>query len=1034
MTAEFSAELTPEPKVAMKPLSLLPALVLTFLTGFGGLASAAEPGLERLRYNHPGLVVDLGVGLWAWPMPCDYDGDGDPDLLVACPDKPYNGVYLFENPGGDSRKFPVFRPARKLAPATANMQISYVGGKPRFLDQSTELVDFLKTGDAQKAKLTLPEPIDPQWKNIREKQWRLFDYDGDGQHDLVIGLAPWDEYGWDDAFDKTGKWTRGPLHGFVYVARNNGTDAAPVFEKARKLEAGGKPIDVYGRPSPNLADFDGDGDLDLLCGEFLDGFSYFENTGTRTAPVYAAARKLNGADGQPLKMELEMIVPVAFDWDGDGDQDLICGDEDGRVAFLEHLGKVEAGTPVFAQPKYFRQQADEVKCGALATPVPADWDGDGDEDILCGDSAGFVSFIENLGGSPRKWGAPQRLEAGGKVLRVEAGENGSIQGPAEAKWGYTSPCVADWDQDGRLDLILNSIWGKIVWCRNVGTKTEPRLEAPQPIQVEWNGTAAKPEWNWWDPQGGELAVEWRTTPLAVDWDRDGLCDLVALDHEGYLALYRRSRSADGTLKLAPGERCFSMEGPCEFDGNHKTAGAAKDGLLRLNAKRAGASGRRKIWLTDWDGDGDLDLLVNGPNATWLEQVRQANGQVWFRDRGSLASRVLAGHSTSPTAVNWDGARRPSLLVGAEDGFLYYQANTGDAPLAAEQGTDGSEAKPAAPPARSGAGELLREFVYDSAPFPECHAGTLVEIPGGLVAAWFGGKEEGAQDVGIWISRKVDNKWTAPVEVADGIQHTTLRYPCWNPVLQTFPDGSVVLFYKCGPSPREWWGMRTESADAGKTWSRPTRLPQTIDGPVKNKGILLSDGTLVCGSSTEYDGWRVHLELTKDRGLTWERIGPIHEKTEFNAIQPTVLRHPDGKLQILCRTKEEVVSTASSTDGGKTWSKMTATTLPNPNSGIDAVKLKDGRFLLVYNHTRRSSGTPRGRAFLNIAVSRDGENWEAGPVLENEPGEFSYPACIQTEDGLVHALYTWKREKLRHVVLDPAKLELKPIQGGVWPAQ
>ncbi|SVE49044.1 uncharacterized protein METZ01_LOCUS501898, partial [marine metagenome] len=231
-------------------------------------------------------------------------------------------------------------------------------------------------------------------------------------------------------------------------------------------------VDVYGRPSPNFADFDGDGDLDLLCGEFVDSFTYFENIGTRKAPRYASGRKLRHK-GQVLIMDLEMIMPSAVDWDGDGDFDLIVGDEDGRVAFVEHAGEVKDGLPQFLPPVYFQQEADEVKFGALSTPVGFDWDGDGDEDIICGNTAGYISFIENLSG-PRvekpKWNAPKFLQAGGKTLRIMAGDNGSIQGPCERKWGYTTQTVADWDHDGLPDLIVNSILGKVVWYRNVGTR------------------------------------------------------------------------------------------------------------------------------------------------------------------------------------------------------------------------------------------------------------------------------------------------------------------------------------------------------------------------------------------------------------------------------------------------------------------------------------------------------------------------------------------------------------------------------------
>jgi predicted neuraminidase len=243
-----------------------------------------------------------------------------------------------------------------------------------------------------------------------------------------------------------------------------------------------------------------------------------------------------------------------------------------------------------------------------------------------------------------------------------------------------------------------------------------------------------------------------------------------------------------------------------------------------------------------------------------------------------------------------------------------------------------------------------------------------------------------------------------------------RYPCWNPVLFQYPDGPLALYYKVGPSPSRWWGMAIESTDGGATWSAPRRLPDGIAGPIKNKPILLSDGRLLCGSSTEDQGWRVHLEATADRGRAWERTGVLNDGQEFGAIQPTILRTGDRGLMILCRARGVgKVLAASSDDLGRTWSKLEPIDLPNPNSGIDGVTLRDGRHLLVYNHT------PKGRSPLNVAISRDGRQWQRVVELETEPGEYSYPAVIQSADGQIHILYTWRRQRIRHVTLDPAKL-------------
>ncbi len=616
----------------------------------------AEAKLQRLRYNHPGLVVELGVGLYALPLAMDTDGDGHLDLVVVCTDKPYNGTYVFKNPGTGGA-MPVFEPGVRVGKAVDNATVSYVNGKPRVLTPGAEYPDFLASGFDKPRKLGVGPNVHPD--KPRGNRWVYADLDGDGRQDLLVGVGDWSEYGWDDAFDRTGRWTRGPLHGYVYWLRNGEGPAV-------KLDAGGTPVDVYGNPSPCVADFDGDGDLDLICGEFLDGFTYFENVGTRTQSRFAAGRRL------PVRMDLQMIVPVAVDWNRDGRPDLIVGDEDGRVAFVENQGRGPDGVPRFAPPRYFQQRAADVKFGALVTPYSFDWNGDGRDDLVCGNTAGYVGVIENLGSDPPRWAAPKLLEVDGKPIRVQAGANGSIQGPAEAKWGYTVPVVADWDHDGLPDLVLNSILGRVVWHRNAGTRTRPRLEAARPVEVVWDGPPPKPAWTWWDPQGRELATQWRTTPAVLDWNRDGLNDLVMLDHEGYLTFFERERRG-GDLVLKPGRRIFDGVGGCAFDRDHARTNPG-DGPLRLNDGRAGKSGRRKLCFADWNGDGHLDLLVNGVNVNVLAGAPSAGGRYQFRDLGPVDGRVLAGHDTAATTVDWDKDGVPDLLVGAEDGYMYYLRN------------------------------------------------------------------------------------------------------------------------------------------------------------------------------------------------------------------------------------------------------------------------------------------------------------------------------------------------------------------------
>ncbi len=334
------------------------------------------------------------------------------------------------------------------------------------------------------------------------------------------------------------------------------------------------------------------------------------------------------------------------------------------------------------------------------------------------------------------------------------------------------------------------------------------------------------------------------------------------------------------------------------------------------------------------------------------------------------------------------------------------------------------------------GALLgKGFIYDAAPYPQCHASTIVQTTdGAMAAAWFGGTHEKHPDVCIWFARMDGGRWGTPVQVADGVQADGSRHPTWNPVLFQPPGGDLVLFYKVGPDPFSWWGMVMTSPDGGRSWSTPRRLPDGVLGPIKNKPVILSDGAWLSPSSTEAGegmgsgagaNWRLHFERSDDQGATWTLSDPVASPLNIDAIQPSVLIHPDGVLQAVARARQGALASTWSNDGGRTWSPIGAIDLPNPNSGTDAVTLSDGRHLMIYNHSGHAVATPgKGPRWpLNLALSDDGVSWRNVLTLESEPipAGYAYPAIIQSADGMVHATWTHNRERITHAVIDPARL-------------
>ncbi|MDR0843746.1 MAG: exo-alpha-sialidase [Tannerella sp.] len=315
------------------------------------------------------------------------------------------------------------------------------------------------------------------------------------------------------------------------------------------------------------------------------------------------------------------------------------------------------------------------------------------------------------------------------------------------------------------------------------------------------------------------------------------------------------------------------------------------------------------------------------------------------------------------------------------------------------------------PLRITAKVIETDLIYKTEPYPSCHASTIVDTGDGIVAAWFGGSFERHPDVCIYAALYKNGHWGKPFLVADGVSDKLIRNPCWNPVLFKRDNGDIILYYKIGPSPSTWFGVYKISEDGGQTWSNEKRIPHNLLGPIKNKAVKAPDGGILYPTSIEDDlGWRIYMERSTQELTDWKKIEI--NNGEFDAIQPSVLFHKDGRLQLLCRSKNDKIVESWSNDGGNSWSKVQATSLPNNNSGLDAVTLSDGETqLLIYNPITE------GRNKLAVAASVDGKTWNELVILENEDrGEFSYPAIIQGNDGKIYVTYTFNRQSIKYAII------------------
>lgn len=641
-----------------------------------------DSGLHKLEYNNPGLLVDLDVGFKSVPMPMDFDGDGDYDLLISESGAYVEaGVFYFENISGNV-EMPVFRRGmkvsfdrRRLGADGNSFEVAEVDGQVHVLtpDRVSERLLIYKNVPQNvfwdDNEVPLPNQGYDYLHNFKTTQWKMIDFDGDGVKDLICGARSFSPRKYRGSAATLSEKGIKVLHkkNPILFFKNNGSNDIPAYANPEAiLKEDGYPLSNGLAIKPMLADFDGDGDYDLIgigkpenANDYDVAWKrnfmlYFENTGTKSNFKFTSSKVLTHND-VPVRMESRSTIhTVAIDWNKDGHVDIIAGEESGRVSLLKNTGQLIDGVPQFLPPRFFQQEAKYVDFGALVAPRVFDWDGDGLDDIISGNELGHIGFIKNLGGLTPKWDGPKLLEIDGVPIRLI--KNEALPNTEDPIWGYTTIDVGYWDADDLPDLLVNEHNGNIVFMKNIGSRTKPKLSSPQAIEVQWEGEPKKPAWIPGTSEENELLAPWRTSPFIMDFDDDGLNDLVMLDSEGYLAVYKRYKE-NGEMLLAHPQRNFI------FPSGEP---------IRLNQLTGKSSGRLKITFADWDGDGMEDLIVaSKPAVDWMKNMGMQDGKLVLQYMGRIASRTLMGHTDGPVVSDWNKDGIPDLLVGTESGVFYY---------------------------------------------------------------------------------------------------------------------------------------------------------------------------------------------------------------------------------------------------------------------------------------------------------------------------------------------------------------------------
>lgn len=602
----------------------------------------------------------------------DWDGDGGRDLLLSSWDACYDGrVFLRRQTGVNDDGTPKLGAEELVEGVRGYVTAVRDGDRFHLVSASRmrrQIYFYPNIGTHTEPRFGEPVALDLEADWVKGNEYfhmaRFFDIDGDGELELVVGSDSWDDYWpngleWNDhgyrGYDDAGRWLGGPLRGFLYVFKNSGTLTRPVLERGRAVLAGETPLEVYGQLGPAFGRFDED-TTSIVAGEF---WNILHIARQRPDGDFEPLRLVQDEKGQPLELDQCIHLPCVVDWDGDGRLDILVGAEDGYVTFLRNVGDGLTGEPRFEKVGRVETARPLVHAGVLPSPAAHDFTGNGLPDLVVGNSTGELLFYENMGPADAPTlGRDTFLEAGGEPVRIAAGLTGSIQGPSEKMFGYTCPTVADWDGDGRPDILFSDVLGYHSFLRNLGGPGIPHFAEPQRLTF----------------QGRQLKTVWRVRPAVTDWKDDGVLHYVTLDEEARLSDFRRVSDTELADK-----RFLRWE-----NGE----------IITFTEDVGGGHGRVKLCICDWEGEGRADLIFGvharasvppGPGGAPRHTTKQA-AIFYCRNVGTPADPVfappvhmkfrgepiaMAMHDCSPDATDWTGTGRLDLIVGVEDGSLVW---------------------------------------------------------------------------------------------------------------------------------------------------------------------------------------------------------------------------------------------------------------------------------------------------------------------------------------------------------------------------